>query len=63
MRFAVRICSSYYDWEFESAEQLESAYEDVKNLNCTFVSMVKKISVEMIGNNEESVVIIEKDLE
>lgn len=45
-----------------SAEELNNAYEDVKNLNCKFISMVKKISVEMIGRNEESVVIMEKEL-
>ena len=48
--------------KFETEEQLENAYEDVKSLNCKFVSIVKKISVEMIGDNEESVVVIEKVL-
>ncbi len=31
-------------------------------MNETFTTMVKKISVEMIGKNEESIVVIEKML-
>lgn len=43
-------------------EELNKAYEDIKDNRCRFVSVVNKISVEMIGENEESIIIIEKHL-
>lgn len=43
-------------------EALNAAYEELKGLDNTFKSMVNKISVEMIGENDESIVIIEKEL-
>ncbi len=42
--------------------KLECAYEDVKNVNCRFTSIVEKISVEMIGEDQESIIVFEKDL-
>lgn len=45
-----------------SAELLDKAYEDIKDMDEEFVTTVKKISVEMIGENEESIIIIEKEL-
>lgn len=39
---------------------LNEAYDDVKAMNDVFHTVVDKISVEMIGENEESLVIIEK---
>ena len=41
---------------------IEKAYEDIKDLDEEFITTVKKISVEMIGSNEESIIIIEKKL-
>lgn len=43
-------------------EELNKAYEDIKDNRCRFVSVINKISVEMIGKNEESIIIIEKHL-
>lgn len=46
-----------------NSQELDKAYETVKNINYKFVSIVNKISVEMIGNNKESIIIIEKQLQ
>ncbi len=46
-----------------SAELLEDAFIKVKDLEETFCTTVEKISVEMIGENEESIIVIEKELE
>lgn len=43
-------------------EALNKAYEEVKKISRTFRTVVNKISVEMIGENEESIIIIEKEL-
>lgn len=43
-------------------EELDNAYNDVKNMNDTFSTLVDKISVEMIGENEESIVTVEVEL-
>ena len=48
--------------KLQTAEELNVAYNDLKNMNETFTTMVKKISVEVIGKNEESIVVIEKML-
>lgn len=45
-----------------SKELLDEALEDIRDMNDEFRTTVKKISVEMIGENEESIIIIEKDL-
>lgn len=43
-------------------QELDKAYECVKSMDCKFVSFADKISVEMIGDNEESIIVIEKQL-
>lgn len=45
-----------------TVEALNIAYEKVKDINSAFKTIVKKISVEMIGENEESIIIIEHEL-
>lgn len=45
-----------------SKELLDEAYEELKDLDEEFTTTVNKISVEMIGENEESIIIIEKEL-
>ncbi|WP_326910750.1 hypothetical protein [Sedimentibacter sp. MB31-C6] len=41
-----------------SMELLDNAFDDVKNYIDKFSTVVKKISVEMIGDQEESIIII-----
>ena len=48
--------------KFKDNFELEQAYEEIKDMDCLFASNVDKISVEMIGDNEESIVVIEKQL-
>ena len=48
--------------KLQSVNELNIAYNDLKNMDETFTTMVNKISVEMIGKNEESIVVIEKML-
>ena len=55
------------DVEHESAANRKSAlhqnaYEEIKNIDDVFATKVRKISVEMIGDNEESVIVFEKEL-
>jgi hypothetical protein len=38
-----------------SVELLDKAFDDVNKCNDKFSTVVKKISVEMIGENEESI--------
>ena len=45
-----------------TVEELEKAYEDVKDIDCCFTSLITKISVEIIGEHDESIIIIEKHL-
>lgn len=45
-----------------TAELLNEAYNNIKSVKDTFSTIVKKVSVEMIGDNEESVIIIEREL-
>ena len=45
-----------------TADALNKAYEEVKGINKVFKTVVNKISVEMIGENEESIIIIEHEL-
>lgn len=45
-----------------SKELLEEAYEDVRYIEDEFRTTVTKVSVEMIGENEESIIILEKNL-
>lgn len=48
--------------KLSSTELLNKAFDDVSNCNEEFTTVVKKISVEMIGEHEESIIIIEHDL-
>lgn len=41
---------------------LASAYDDVKGEKSHFATMVCKISVEMIGDGDESIIVVEKEL-
>ncbi|WP_102401799.1 2'-5' RNA ligase family protein [Haloimpatiens massiliensis] len=45
-----------------SKELLDKAFDDVSKCNDKFSTVVKKISVEMIGDHEESIIIIEHQL-
>ncbi len=45
-----------------SMELLDKAIDDVNKYNDKFSTVVKKISVEMIGEHEESIIIIEHEL-
>lgn len=45
-----------------SMELLDNAFDDVSAYNDKFSTVVKKISVEMIGDHEESIIIIEHEL-
>ena len=45
-----------------TAEELGEAYEDASSCTEIFTTTVTKISVEMIGEHEESIIIIEKEL-
>ena len=48
--------------KFESALLLDEAYEEVKGIDNVFSCRVDTISVEVIGPNEESIIVIEKKL-
>lgn len=43
-------------------EMLNEAYDEVKSNDESFSTIVNKISVEMIGDNGESIIIIEKNI-
>lgn len=45
-----------------SVEELDEAFESVQTLEELFKTKVTKISVEMIGEHEESIIILEKEL-
>lgn len=45
-----------------TVEALETAYEEVKAVDINVRTVVDKISVEMIGENEESIIVIEHAL-
>lgn len=46
--------------KFSSAELLEEAYSNVKSIDVNFSTTIDKISVEMIEEKEQSIIIIEK---
>lgn len=48
--------------KLSTAQLLENAFNDIKSMNNTFSTIVNKVSVEMIGDNEESIIVIEKEL-
>lgn len=41
-------------------EQLNKAYEETKNIKEVWETQIHKVSVEMIGAHDESIIIIEK---
>lgn len=47
---------------FSSKDELESAYDEVIKYDALFMTIVKKISVEIIDENEDSIVVIEVEL-
>jgi hypothetical protein len=60
----IMIASAYNMYRsIDQRQKRMIAYEDVKEIDCTFTSLITKISVEMIGEHEESIIIIEKQLE
>ncbi len=48
--------------KLEDAAKLQDAFEDTKCCTDVFTTTVNKISVEMIGEHEESIIVIEKEL-
>lgn len=48
--------------KLSTTTRLNEAYDLVKENNIVFKSKITKISVEMIGENEESIIVIEKEL-
>lgn len=48
--------------KFPTKEALNQAYEETKNLSQSFQTVVDKVSVEMIGEEDESIIVIEKQL-
>ena len=45
-----------------TAEEINDAYEEIQGINEVFKAKVSRISVEMIGENEESIIVLEKEL-
>lgn len=45
-----------------SMELLDKAFDDVNKYNDKFSTVVKKISVEVIGEHEESIIVMEHEL-
>ena len=48
--------------KLKTVDELNDAYNSIKGNMIMFKSEITKISVEMIGENEESIVVIEKNL-
>ena len=48
--------------KLSSVQLLNEAYNNIAYINDTFSTTINKISVEMIGDNEESIIVIEKVL-
>lgn len=48
--------------KLDSQQELIDAYESVKNIEVSFETIVDKVSVEVIGEHEESIIAIEKML-
>lgn len=46
--------------KLSTVEELNEAYNYVKGINAKFTCKVDKLSVEMIGENEESIIVIER---
>lgn len=45
-----------------TVELMDEAYAEIFKLRDSFKTVVNKVSVEMIGENEESIIVIEKEL-
>lgn len=48
--------------KLSTVEEMDMAYDVLKRMEIEFDTVVYKISVEMIGENDESIIIIEKNL-
>ena len=48
--------------KLKTADELNDAYNSIKENRTMSKSKITKISVEMIGENEESIIVIEKNL-
>ena len=48
--------------KLDDAQTLNKVFEHIRNVDDKFIAVVNKISVEMIGKNEESIIVIEKQL-
>lgn len=48
--------------KLDDAQALNKAFESIRNIDNKFIVVVNKISVEMIGENEEPIIVIEKQL-
>ena len=48
--------------KLESSEKLTNAYEEILEMKDTFITVAGSVCVEMIGENEESIIIMEKKL-
>ena len=48
--------------KFRTVDKMNEAYSNVKDISNVFETIVNKISVEMVGENEESIIIMEKTL-
>lgn len=48
--------------KLSNVSELDLAYESISEITTTFRTTINKISIEMIGENEESIVVIEKKL-
>lgn len=46
--------------KLDDAQTLNKVFEHIRNVDDKFIAVVNKISVEMIGKNEESIIVIEK---
>lgn len=46
----------------DSVEKMESAYGRIKKIDICLETIVDKVSVELIGNNGESIIVIEQSL-
>lgn len=49
--------------KLSTTQLLNNAFDDIKYIDNTFSTIVKRISVEMIGEHEESIIVIEKELD
>lgn len=60
--FIMRAFKEMRHFKLSTTTRLNEAYESAKENNIVFKSKITKISVEMIGENEESIIVIEKEL-